>query len=216
MTESTFRVLPAARLFGPLAVVDPDRAREAAREILDDPRFDSSDPPRPLKGLGEAIARLFEPVDRFFDLLSESVPGGGAALWVILSIAVILGSIYVAIRMSRWLPAAAGGDVGLGVVSGEDLQRLEAAAEKARAAGDLRNEIRFRFQAGLIRLAKSGVLPRDSSLTTGQVARTLRSETFDRLARSFDEVIYGGRRSTSEDAELSRRGWRELLSGRAK
>ena len=216
MTGPTPRALPPARLFGPLALVDPDRAREAAREILEDPSFDSSDPPRPLKGLGEAIARLFEPVERFFESLSESLPGGGAALWLILSIAVILASIFVAIRMSRWLPASVGGEAASGGIPRRDLERLEAAAEDARAAGDLRNEIRFRFQAGLLRLARSGAIPREASLTTGQAARALRSQTFDRLARSFEEVVYGDRRSTPEDAELSRRGWRELLSGRVK
>jgi Domain of unknown function (DUF4129) len=210
------RVRPAAWLYTPLAVVDPDRARDAAREILKDSSFDPADPPRPLEGVGNAIARLLEPVERFLDRVSDAMPGGGRSLWLILAIAVVLSAIFVAVRMSRWLPAPVGGESGSTAATVKSLDRLEAAAEEARRSGDLRNEIRFRFQAGLLRLARAGALPGDASLTTGQVARALRSETFDRLARSFDEVVYGGRQSMPADAELSRNGWRDLLSGRAR
>ena len=183
---------------------------------MQDPSFAPADPPRPLEGLGEAIARVFEPVDRFFDRVSGALPGGAGVLWLLLAILVVVAAVVVAVRMARWMPASATADFDDEGLDARDLGKLDAAAEAARRSGDLRGEIRFRFQAGLLRLAKSGALPPDASLTTGQVARALRSETFDRLARSFEKVVYGDRRPTPEDAELSRRGWKDLLAGRAR
>ncbi len=213
MTGTSLRVAFPAPRFAALTAVDPDRARGAARAILDHPSFDPADPPRPLEDVGEAIARLFAPVERFFDRISVNLPGGGGMLWLLLAVLVVVGAVVLAVRMTRWAPASVAGGAGSRGDPSKELERLEAAAEDARRSGDLRGEIRFRFQAGLLRLARAGDLPADASLTTGQVARALRSETFDRLARSFEEVVYGDRRSTPEDVEMSRKGWKDLLTG---
>ena len=49
------------------------------------------------------------------------------------------------------------------------------------------------------------------SMLNVEVSRALRSERFDRLARSFEEIAYGGREAHAEDAAAARREWSQLL-----
>ena len=46
----------------------------------------------------------------------------------------------------------------------------------------------------------------------GALARRLRSGDFDRVAASFDEIVYGRRAPQPPDLELSREGWRTVLA----
>jgi hypothetical protein len=88
----------------------------------------------------------------------------------------------------------------------DDPRAIERRAEEAEAAGDHALAVRLRFRAGLLRL---GIRP---SQPSGEVARTLRSEDFDALARTFDEVIYGGRAARAADSEEARRRWPAVVA----
>ena len=44
-----------------------------------------------------------------------------------------------------------------------------------------------------------------------RLVRRLRSEAFAVAAQRFDEVVYGRRRPTPDDARLVREGWRAVL-----
>jgi hypothetical protein len=74
--------------------------------------------------------------------------------------------------------------------------------------------LRLRFRAGLLRLGRARVLPLRESLTTAEARRALRSPPFNALARTHDEVVYGGRVAVAQDARDSREGWRTVLEER--
>jgi hypothetical protein len=83
----------------------------------------------------------------------------------------------------------------------------------AAEAGGLHGEaVRLRFRAGLLLLAESERVTAAPTMLNAEVSRALRCERFDRLARRFDEIVYGGRPAGEEDAESSRREWKRLLS----
>ena len=72
--------------------------------------------------------------------------------------------------------------------------------------------MRLRFRAGLMRLAERDLVADAPEMLNGEVARALRSRSFDALAGRFDEIAYGGAHGAGEaDAELSRREWRSVL-----
>jgi hypothetical protein len=55
------------------------------------------------------------------------------------------------------------------------------------------------------------VIPLRDSLTTGDVKRKLQQPEFDRLANTFDEIVYGRRNPEQADVEDSRAGWPRVL-----
>jgi hypothetical protein len=71
--------------------------------------------------------------------------------------------------------------------------------------------VRLRFRAGLLRLDRRHVIEYRQSLTTGEVARAVRSRAFTEVGERFDAIAYGGRRAERQDAEHARRGWAEVL-----
>ncbi len=56
------------------------------------------------------------------------------------------------------------------------------------------------------------MLPLRPSLRTREVRRTLRSPRFDRLARDFDEVVYGRRSPSAADVETARIEWPRVVA----
>ncbi len=72
--------------------------------------------------------------------------------------------------------------------------------------------MRLRFRAGLLRLARLRAISDDVTTTSGQVARELRSSSFDELAGTHDEVVYGGRPAAKADAVDARGRWDDVLS----
>jgi hypothetical protein len=90
---------------------------------------------------------------------------------------------------------------------------LERRADEAERRGDHEDALRLRFRAGLLRLDARGAIAFRPSLQTGEVARALRSDAFDRLAADFDEVVYGARPATPDDVATARREWDRVLEG---
>jgi hypothetical protein len=93
-----------------------------------------------------------------------------------------------------------------------DPDQLERDAASAEAAGDLDQAIRLRFRAGLLRLDRVGAIRFRPSLTSSQVARTLRSHDFEELAATFDAVAYGGRAADVTDVTDARDRWPRVLT----
>ena len=93
---------------------------------------------------------------------------------------------------------------------GDDPKALDRRAAEAEAAGDLEAALRLRFRAGLLRLDARGAISFRPSISTHEVRRALRSEDFDALAATFDDVVYGGRPPQDEDVERrARERWPE-------
>ena len=97
--------------------------------------------------------------------------------------------------------------------AGLDPDALERDAERAEAAGDLNLAIRLRFRAGLLRLDRAGAIRYRPSLTSSQVAYTLRSRDFEELAARFDAVAYGGRTADADDVSDARDRWPRVVTG---
>jgi hypothetical protein len=75
----------------------------------------------------------------------------------------------------------------------------------------LETAVRFRFRAGLLRLDAAGVIDYRPSLRTADVARRVKLQSFDDIAASFEEIVYGRRRPVAKDMRLSHEAWRDVL-----
>lgn len=200
-----------------LAAVEADRARERAAEILSERRFQEADVPRPLKGPLDALGALLEQaagwLEGAFGGFVEQVPGGAGVGWALLSALVLLAGIVLALRIAeprgrdleRRRAAAQAGER-------PDPAALEAEAERAERDGELERAIRLRFRAGVLRLEARGDVDLRPPLTSGILARRLRSPEFDALARRFDEIAYGGRPADPSDAQLAKQVWSRVLA----
>lgn len=186
-----------------------DLARRHAEDILAERRFQKPDLPSPfrdpLRWIGQraqdVLGAIFGPIG--------SLPAGLG--WLLLG-GVVVAVVTVAARLlarSRAVAATSHAESAsrTAALSPEDLERE---ADACEAHGDLRRAVRLRFRAGLLRLAADGVIPRAQAITSGEVARRAASPTFPRVARSFDEIVYGDRPPGDDDADLSRDGWRAV------
>jgi hypothetical protein len=194
-------------------------ARGQARAILAEARFHSGPIPRPLHGLLHAVGSALEsPLHALEELVSSLgalAPGGTITVWALLAAVVLALSAVLATRGARRAlrePHGGSGAAGAGApVRASELERDAAAAE---AQGRNAEAVRLRFRAGLMRLAESEVIEAAPTMLNGELSRALRSEHFDRLARSFEEIAYGGREADAEDLIASRHDWSRLLGSR--
>jgi hypothetical protein len=190
-----------------------DQAREQAREILAEERFHESELPRPLHGVLEWIGDRLEPIADAVGRAVGVVPGSDNAAWLLVAVLALVGALLVGL----WLIRARGPGVsrvrpGHRADGPPDAATLELEADGAERAGDLERALRLRFRAGVLRLAERRMLEDPSSATTGALARRLRSEQFALAAIAFDEVVYGRRVPTTDDARLAREGWQAVLA----
>ncbi len=190
-------------------------ARRHAQTILHERRFRGSSVPRPFHRMLVWISDRFSPVGHLFDRLARHVPGGGWTLGAVLGGLVVVVSVLASARVAHRRAA-------LRVEGGErarqpdsaDPAALEREADAAEAGGDAGTALRLRFRAGLLRLGRARVVPQRDSLTSGEARRILRLPVFDQLARTHDEVVYGGRPARSADAVEARERWPEVLGAR--
>jgi hypothetical protein len=191
--------------------VNPAQAREEARHILAERRFHGTSVPRPLHGFFSWLTRHLHFVARGFDWLSLKV-GGQLWLWTIIAVVVLVIAAFVTRQLARRrVEVEARGSRGRRE-RGEDPAELERLAGEAERRGDLEVALRLRFRAGLLRLGRARVLPLRPSLRTREARRTLRSSRFDRLARDFDEVVYGRRSPSAADVETARTEWPRVVA----
>ncbi|HEV2998536.1 MAG TPA: DUF4129 domain-containing protein [Solirubrobacteraceae bacterium] len=193
-----------------------EAARREAQRILAEPRFHASKIPRPLHGvlqsLGELLAFLPHNLDRLVNLLGEFVPGGSGVVWGILAASLLALTALLGTRMTRRLlsdPRAPVSHAGQAPPpSAAEIERAAAAAERE---GRFAEAVRLRFQGGLLGLGEREAIEYRPSISNVEVSHALRSERFDRLARRFEEIAYGGSPAGNEDAEAAREEWGRLL-----
>jgi hypothetical protein len=191
--------------------IDPETARDQARDILDQRRYQPADVPRPFEGALDWLGDRLRPIGDFFDRLLSSWPG---RLALIAGLIALVAVVTTAIARRRGRGVSPGGGRGRRRIGEESLDpgQLERDADAAERRGDLDLALRLRFRAGLLRLDAAGAIRFRPSLTSGEVRRRLRLPTFDDLALTFDEVAYGGRRASAGDVGTAREHWPRVLA----
>ncbi len=194
---------------------DAAGARDEAREIVSGRRFSPPEVPGPFRGVLERLADWLGPVLDVIPALDDLIPGGRPVVWALL--VVLVGGI-AALLAGRALRRRVTGDArrapAAGVTVAEDPETLERRAREAAARGEHELALRLGFRAGLARLDSRGVIELRPSLSTGDVARALRSPQFDRTAARFDEVVYGRRSAAAADVDEAREAWSAVLDER--
>ena len=206
---------PAAAVAAPaFAQGGPDasEARAHAREILDERRFRGSAVPRPFAGVLRWLGDRLQPVRDLFDDIAGWIPGGRPVAFLILSALVLLAALGLARGSIRRRASAVGRAARARAPTREDPAALERDADRAAAAGKWETAVRLRFRAGLLRLDARELIEYCPSLTTGEVADTVRSTAFERVGADFDAIAYGGRPAGEQDEAASREGWQRVLS----
>ena len=189
-----------------MITVPAPEAREAARRILEEDRFHETHLPRP-------FARPLDWLGDRLDALFGDIPGGPALGWLVVSAVVLSLAVVVGLALARRRgPSAAFRPTRTRTSAPADPRRLERQADAAEQAGDLERALRLRFRAGVLRLAERRLVDDPDGVTTGRLRRLLRSPDFDAAASAFDEVVYGRRPATTEDARLARAGWQAALA----
>ncbi|MGI8480004.1 MAG: DUF4129 domain-containing protein [Gaiellaceae bacterium] len=189
---------------------EPEQAREEAQRILAERRFSETDLPRPLEGFLDWLGERLRPIGDFVDRV---LPGGDNVVWLLLAAAVLVLAVGVATRLGGRRGPGAERVRGRGrAQSALDATALEREADAAELAGNLERALRLRFGAGVLRLAERQQLDDPSSITTGALVRRFGSDAFAAGARSFDEVVYGRRAPTPDDARRVREAWEAVLA----
>jgi uncharacterized protein DUF4129 len=198
-----------------LGAVDPDAARQAARDILTDPRYHPRRAPRPFAGFFRRLGELIvDPIIRFLRGIGDLLPSVGSLPWLSLAVVVVIVAGVITVKLSsgrggqRFAAARRSADDEEGL----DPEELEQRAEEAERRGELDLALRLRFRAGLLRLDDAGLVRLRPGLTNAAVSRVLRSRDFDALANDFDEVAYGGRPATAADVTSARSSWPALVA----
>ena len=83
------------------AQVDPDRARDQAREILGGRRFKPAGVPRPFQGALEWLGDRLRPIGDFFSAITESLPGKVALAAVLAGIVAVVALLFARQRFGE-------------------------------------------------------------------------------------------------------------------
>src|ERR1700736_3400553 len=151
-------------------------ARQLAREILAEGRFHKASVPRPLHSVLREIGRFLEsPLNALAELvhkLGNGIPGGSAVVWGVLALVVTLVGVAVSLRGTRRVlsapaPSPASHTEGT-PLSASELERQAATAERA---GLYAEAVRYRFRAGLLRLAERDIVSDAPSALNIEVVR---------------------------------------------
>jgi hypothetical protein len=199
--------------------MNPDEARRRAQSILDGDKYQEQRLPRPFKGVLEWIADPLRPItDAVAEVMEAvlrpllSVPFGEYIL-----LALVIG---VAAALMWWLAsrrsrsAVIDGDRSALVDIGLDPDGLDRLAAKAESDGDWALVVRYRYQAGLLRLVRADRLVLRPDTTAEGAAGQVGHPVMDQLTVDFEEITYGGRPATSEDGERAKLRWAELIGTR--
>lgn len=187
-------------------------AREQAREVLAQRRFQRTKVPAPLRDVrervGAALRSLGRPFESAFKWLAERVPGGRPVLWALLATLVLAGAALLAGRAGR---RREHDDVaGAGTAAGEaatSAARLRQEAARAERRGELEEALRLRFRAGLVELDERELIELRPALTNRELLGAVPSPTLAELVDGFEAVAYGGRPADADDLRSARDGW---------
>ena len=186
--------------------------RRRARELLGEQRFRGAELPRPFAGPLEWLGDRIEPAIEWINDRGSRVPGGPILLWTLLAAGALLAATGVTSTTIRRRAVALDRARAAALPATDDPRALEREAERAERDGDWERAVRLRMRAGLLRLDRRRLIVYRPSLTTGEVARTIRSPAFSEAGERFDAIAYGGRPAGRDDAEHARRAWAEVLA----
>ena len=198
--------------------ISSEQAREQARDVLAQGKFEERDIPRPFRGILNEIGEHLRPVGEWFVELANDLTGGRPE-WLLglLAAIVVVVAALVARRLIHKRARDAVDQPGTDrEMTRLDARDLESQADEAERDGLLETAIRFRFKAGLVRLAESGAIPARVSLTSEEIAAFLRSRDFEEIAVTFDEVVYGRRAPAPADLTRSKTGWAAVMRSRSR
>ncbi len=187
--------------------LDTDAARATAASILAGPEYQRAEPAPPgwLQRVSEWLAGLIP--EELGEILSSP------ALWILAAV-IGLGTLLVLLGRNvvrRRRIASAPSDERL-VVARRTAGDLETRARRAAASGDYGTAVRLWFEAGALRLAERGVVPHDTTSTSGAIRRAVPTATMVRLTTTFDRVAYGRRPATADDAQAAEHGWTTVVT----
>jgi len=192
------------------------RAREQAREVLAQRRFQPAELPTPLRSvrerIGAAVREAGRPFEAAYRWVASWFPGGPPVLLALLAGAILAGAAAIAARAgarrARAHAGAGGGDRG--ERNGREVlsaDRLRDEAERAERRGDLEAALRLRFRAGLVELDSRELIELRPALTNHELLRAVPSPTLASLVDGFEAVAYGGRPAVADDLDVAREGW---------
>lgn len=172
-------------------MIDPERIREAAREVLSRPEYDDLD----RSVLAEWLEQLRTWVaDALATALGSAAAGGvGRLIAFGVVVLVVVGAVVLLLGMRR------GGTVEelVEVATHLDAATLLTAAAEARDRGDLETAVRSRYGALVLVLVEAGVLVARPGLTVGEVDEAARvgvptaARAVAVAGRALADVVYG-------------------------
>jgi hypothetical protein len=181
-----------------------------ARDILQQERFHGGETPGPFRDLIDWLKDRAP--GNVFDWLDGVLPGDRSVVWIMLgALLAFLGYLLARYFLNRRIALSETAAEAHGPAA-DDPKTLERRAAEAEAAGDLEAALRLRFRAGLLRLDRRGAIAFRPSISTHEVRRALRSDDFDEISTTFDDVVYGGREPHTEDVAQARERWPDVVS----
>ena len=187
-------------------------AREQARAVLAQRRFQRTKVPSLLQDvrerIGAALRSLGRPFESAFNWLAGRLPGGPPVLWALLAVFVLAAVALLARRAGSQREedearAAAAGDGEARMTAA----RLRQEAERAERRGALDAALRLRFRAGLVELDDRELIELRPALTNRELLGSVPSPTLAELVDGFEAVAYGGRPADPDDLRNARDGW---------
>lgn len=183
-------------------MIDAEQVRHAAEEVLDRPAYRDLHP--------DPIARLATEVrswiaEQLFGLFTGTAAEnvGMIIAIVVVAVVVVLGIIALVGVRSR-----ATADLVVDEVDALTPAEALAAADEARATGDLVTAVRRRYGALVLLLVERDVLQQLPGTTVGEVdgavaraAPTCAQQVMD-AGRALADIVYGHREATPDDDDL--------------
>lgn len=182
-------------------MIDAERVRQTAQDVLDTPAYRDLDR-GPLDRLLTEVRSWF--AERLFDLFGGTAAANVGLVIAIVVVLVVVGLGIVALLGVRRRAAA---DLVVEQDPGRTPQEALAAADDARASGDLSTAVRRRYGALVLLLVERDVLPQLPGITVGEVdaavaraAPACAGAVID-AGRALADIVYGHReaRAAADD-----------------
>jgi hypothetical protein len=201
---------------GDLAPVDPEAAREAARDILSGAEYAEPEPTL----VERAVEWVGEQLGSFFGTLSGGGPGSAIG-WFVL-VVLLVGAAWLVVRAAR-VPGVASPatdpDVRYGTEARWDAEVWLAEAERLAAAGDHRGALRCRHQAMLARMVDARLVDEAPGRTVDEYRRLLSGRlphlgpALTDLTLRFERTWYGGEAAGAGELDAFSRSCRTVEAG---